>query len=75
MMPGSSIKEVLKKHADGLMEVPGVVAVGEGEWQGKPCIRVLVSNPKSHALGRIPSTIEDYPVLVEESGEFRALGN
>ena len=72
-MQGSNIKEVLKKHADGLMDVPGVAAVGEGEWQGKPCIRVLVSNPNSDALGRIPNMIEGYPVLVEESGEFRAL--
>ena len=74
-MPRRNIKEVLKKHTAELMEIPGVAGVAEGESQGKPCIRVFVLDRNSEFLRRIPSTLEGYPVKIEESGEFRALGN
>jgi hypothetical protein len=74
-MPRRNIKEVLKKHTDELMEVPGVVGVAEGESQGKPCISVFVLDKKSKSLRQIPGTLEGYPVRIEGSGEFRALGN
>ncbi len=73
-MPGRNIKEVLKKHTVELMEVPGVTGVAEGESQGRPCIRVFVLDRNTELLRRIPDTLEGYPVQVEESGEFRALG-
>jgi hypothetical protein len=73
-MPRRNIKEVLKKHTAELMEMPGVTGVAEGESQSKPCIRVFVLDGKSEFLRRIPSTLEGYPVQVEDSGEFRALG-
>ena len=41
-MPDVKIKEVLKRHTDELMSVPGVVGVAEGEFQGRPCIKVFV---------------------------------
>ncbi|MFC2069204.1 hypothetical protein ACFLTP_09410 [Chloroflexota bacterium] len=71
-MPRRNIKEVLKRHTAELMEVPGVAGIAEGESQGKPCIKVFVLGNNSEFLGRIPSTLEGYPVQVEESGEFRA---
>ena len=74
-MPKGNIKELLKRHAAELMEVPGVTGVAEGESQGKPCIRVFVLDKNYEILRRIPNTIEGYPVQVEESGEFRAFGN
>ena len=73
-MPRINIKEVLKKHTVELMEVPGVAGVAEGESQGRPCIKVFVVDRNTEFLRRIPSTLEGYPVQVEESGEFRALG-
>ena len=72
-MPGRNIKEVLKKHATELMEIPGVAGVAEGESQGKPCIMVFVLDRNHELLRQIPSTLEGYLVQVEESGEFRAL--
>ena len=74
-MPRRNITEVLKEHTTELMEIPGVAGVGEGRLRGQPCIRVFVLDKNSESLRRIPSTIEGYPVQVEESGEFRALGN
>ena len=72
-MQGKDIKDVLEKYSDTLMDIPGVVAVGQGEWQGNLCIRVFVSNQNNDTLEQIPDTIEGYKVIVEESGEFRAL--
>jgi len=73
IMPRETIREILKKHSDELMSVPGVVGVAEGESGGRPCIRVFVVHRNSELLRRLPGRLGGYPVLVEESGEFRAL--
>ena len=73
-MPGTNIREVLKRHTDELMEIPGVVGIAEGELHGKPCIIVFVVDRNSALLKQIPDTIEGYPTHVEESGKFRAFG-
>jgi len=73
-MPRNKIKDVLKRHADDLMAVPGVVGVAEGKSQGRSCIKVFVVDRNSELLRRIPNTLEGYPLVVEESGELRALG-
>lgn len=71
-MVDKDIKDVLLKYSDTLMDIPGVVAVGQGEWRGNQCIRVLVSDRNNDTLEQIPDTIEGYKVIVDESGEFRA---
>ncbi len=73
-MPDVKIKEVLKRHADKLMAVPGVVGVAEGKSHGKPCIRVFVVDSNYEALKLLPENLEGYLLNIEESGEFRALG-
>lgn len=73
-MPRTNIRKVLKKHTGTLMAMPGVVGVAEGKSQDKPCITVFVVARNPELLGQIPNTIEGYPLKVEESGEFRALG-
>ena len=73
-MSNGEIREVLKRHIDELMAVPGVVGVAEGKFRGKPCIKVFVRG-KTHALLRqIPKTLEGFLIQIEEGGEFRALG-
>ena len=73
-MPGNKIREVLKRHTDELMAMPGVVGVAEGKSRGRPCIKVFVVERNPELLRQIPDTIEGYPLQVEESGELRALG-
>lgn len=72
-MPDVKIKEVLKRHTDKLMAVPGVVGIAEGISHGKPCIRVFVVDSNSAALKLLPENLEGYLLNIEESGEFRAL--
>ena len=68
-----SIEVVLTQHTDGLMSLPGVVGTAIGECTGKPCIKVLVAKKSPELLKKIPSTLEGYPVEIDETGEFRAL--
>jgi hypothetical protein len=73
-MSSVKIREVLKRHTDELMAVPGVVGVAEGKCLGKPCIKVFVMNKTRELLRQIPQTIEGFLLQIEESGEFQALG-
>lgn len=73
-MPRKSIREVLNSHTEELMTIPGVVGVAQGESQGRPCIRVFVADKNSESLRGLPHTLDGYRLLVEESGDFRALG-
>ena len=74
-MPRRKIKEVLKRHTDELMAVPGVVGIAEGLSQGKPCIKVFVVDRNSELLRRIPETIDGFLIQIEESGEFKSFGH
>lgn len=71
--PGMTIEEALKQHTNRLLSLPGVVGTAIGECQGKPCIKVLVVKKSPELLKKIPSTLEGFPVAVEETGPIRAL--
>lgn len=72
-MEGRAIEEVLKAHTGQLMSIPGVVGTAQGLCSGRPCIRVFVIKKSAELERMIPDTIEGYLVVVEESGEFKAL--
>jgi hypothetical protein len=74
-MTGRPIDVVLAKHTDQLISLPGVVGTAVGERDGEACIRVLVESETAELVGRIPSTLEGYPVEIQETGEIRALGH
>ena len=72
-MAAKSIKEVLKEHAKALISIPGVVGAGEGLCEGEPCIKVFVIKKTPEIEKTLPSTLEGYPVRIEETGEIKAL--
>ena len=72
-MPSKPIKKVLEEHTLKLMSIEGVVGTAEGLCNGKPCIKVYVIKKTRQLTQRIPTTLEGYPVVIEETGEFRAL--
>ncbi len=72
-MTAKTVKEVLQSHAAALLAIPGVVGVAEGRCDGSPCIKVFVTARTPELEEQIPRRLEGYPVVVEETGEIRAL--
>lgn len=71
-MPQRTIQEVLGELTGRLTSLPGVVGTAEGLCDGRPCIKVFVTEKTPELLRQIPAAVEGYPVAVEETGELRA---
>jgi hypothetical protein len=67
-----TVTQVLRRHTDSLMAVPGVVGTAEGSCAGKPCILVLVERSTAELRKRIPSELEGVPVEIRETGRVTA---
>ena len=72
-MTQKTIQEVLKDHTPELMSIPGVVGTALGEDKGELCIKVLVIEKTPELTQKIPSTLEGFPVVIQQTGEIRAL--
>ncbi len=72
-MPERTIEQVQEEHTDDWMAIPGVEGTAIGLFEGKPCIRIFTSSKPQQLQDKIPSTVEGYPVIIEETGAFRAL--
>ena len=72
-MPDLSITEVFDANQESIMALPGVAGVGIGEHGGQPCLRVMVEIATPAIRAEIPDQFGGYPVIVEETGPFRAL--
>ena len=72
-MTRKDINAVLKDHDKELLAIPGVVGVYVGLLPDDktPCLKVMVVKETEDLKGRIPKSIEGYPVLIEESGVIR----
>jgi hypothetical protein len=68
-----TIEQAQKKHQDRIMALPGVVGVGIGAVKDTLVIKVLVSQKTAALEKKIPKTLEGYKVIIEETGEIRAL--
>lgn len=67
-----SIADVLKRHTDSLMAIPGVVGVGRGEKNGAPTVYVMVERMTDSLRRSLPDSIEGYAVQVNVTGEIKA---
>lgn len=72
-MPTKPIAEALKDHTDTLMAIPGVVGVAQGLLGNIPCIKVYVTEQTPQIQQHIPKALDGHPVVVEHTGEIRAL--
>lgn len=72
-MPDKTIEQVLQDNTDQWMAIPGVEGTAIGLFKGKPCIRIFTSLKPRQLKDKIPSTVEGYPVIIEETGSFHAL--
>ncbi|MHC4362763.1 MAG: hypothetical protein ACYSTZ_08050 [Planctomycetota bacterium] len=72
-MPDKTIEQVLNERTAEWMAIPGVEGTAIGIFEGRPCIRVFTSSKLRQVQAKIPSTVEGYPVIIEQTGTFRAL--
>jgi len=72
-MTERTIEQVQEEYTDEWMAIPGVEGTAIGLYQGKPCIRIFTSSKPQQLRDKIPLTVEGYPVIIEETGAFRAL--
>ena len=68
-----TIEQIQTKYQDRWMNIPGVVGIGIGAANGNPVIKVLVVKKTMELEQRIPKEAEGYSVVIEETGEIRAL--
>jgi hypothetical protein len=66
------MNEVQEEHQKHLLAIPGVVGIGQGISQGKPCFRIYVDKLTPELSAKIPMTIEGYPVVVLQTGAIKA---
>ncbi|MBN2181845.1 MAG: hypothetical protein JW715_08005 [Sedimentisphaerales bacterium] len=71
-MPRKTIEQVQKEHTDRWMAIHGIEGTAIGLSKGEPCIIVFSSIRADKLRDVIPSAVEDYPVIIKESGTFQA---
>lgn len=72
-MTSKTTKQIQEEHMREWMAIPGVEGTAIGLYKGKPCIKVFSSVKPQKLKGKIPSSVEGYPAIIEETGTFRAL--
>ncbi len=73
-MPEHPIADVLAAHTPELMALPGVVGTYQGARpDGAPAIVVMLARRDAALEQRIPRTLEGWPVVLEVTGEIRAM--
>jgi len=68
-----TVECVLRAHTDAWMAIPGVEGTAIGLFGDKSCIKIFSSRKAEDLQAMIPSTVDGYPVIIEETGTFRAL--
>jgi hypothetical protein len=73
--PKRDINLVLAAHDKELLAIDGVVGVYVGTLEDRhtPCLKVMLGKDTPELRRAIPAAIEGYPVVIEVTGEIRAL--
>lgn len=71
-MSQKTIEQVQEEHTDEWMTISGVEGTAIGLHEGKPCIKIFTSVKTDEVRAKIPSAVENYPVIIEQTGQFRA---
>ena len=71
-MANLTIEQVQSRYQDELLEIAGVVGVGIGAVKGEKVIKVLVAKRTPKLERKIPTKLEGFLVIIEETGEIRA---
>ena len=72
MRSSDDIAVVKERQESKLMSIPGVVGVGIGECEAKPCLKVFVTQQTVELERQIPQQVEGYKVDIEATGPIEA---
>lgn len=72
-MSKRTIEQVQEEHTGQWMAIDGVEGTAIGLFEDRPCIKIFSSKKAEDLRAMIPSIVEGYPVIIEETGVFRAL--
>jgi hypothetical protein len=67
-----SLEDILTRHTDRLLSIPGVVGVGEGERAGQPVVLVMVAALTPELAAELPDDLDGHPLVTEVTGEITA---
>jgi len=73
ILESETLEAVKDRHTEELMNIPGVVGVGTGNADGRPCIMVFLADGSPELEARIPETLDGHPVVTEVTGQIRPL--
>jgi hypothetical protein len=69
------IEAVQQDYTETWMSVPGVIGTAIGLKDNEKVIKVLVVKMTDEIRSKIPATVEGYRIVMEETGEIRALNS
>jgi hypothetical protein len=72
-MSQKTIEQVQQEHTRQWLTIPGVEGTAIGLFEGKRCITIFTSVKADELRNKIPSQVEGYPIVIKETGTFRAL--
>ena len=55
-----------------VMALPGVIGTSISEFEGQPCIKVMVIHRTAQLEAEIPSTFEGHRVVLAKTGQIHA---
>jgi len=75
MTPSSQkpIAQVIQEHRTSMLSIPGILGIGQGGSPDTPHITLYVRAQILANLNSIPSILEGYPVVIQETGDIEAL--
>ena len=73
LMPKRKVEQVQNEYTPLWLTIDGVEGTAIGLSKGEPCITVFSSIKADELRTQIPSTVEGYPVIIKETGTFRAI--
>ena len=72
-MHGETIEKALIDLNQKVLSLPDVVGTAQGLCDGKPCLKVYIKKFSPELRRQIPTMIDGYSVIAEETGEIRTL--
>ncbi|MBD2564814.1 hypothetical protein H6G95_30375 [Nostoc linckia FACHB-391] len=68
-----TIEQIKEQYESDLLSIDGVVGVGIGECEDKPCIKVYLENESPNFKKQIPKQLDGFKVDAQVTGAIQAL--